>query len=1467
METFAEQIALFRAAADASYDWEEWIDPEGNLLYISPACNKITGYSPEEFLANPLLAEEIIHPADNSKFTSYTNQVTVDPTEAHMIDYRVIHRNGEVRWIEHGDQPVFDPKGQYVGRRRSYRDITRHKQTEEELRQSHQVIQALLQAATDAITVIDPEGNILLCNQKLSQRIGKNTNNVKGANLWAVFPPEVAEFRKKIVDQAFLTGQPVRTDDRGSLTNSFYDTVVYPIRNKEGRVDKAAIWAHDITERKRAEEEIRNQRQLLEVLLDGLMEIVIVSDPTGKILLANKVAAQKLETSLEELIGKKVFDLLPPEIAENRKRIGTQVIETGESVRIQERGIAGLYDSVYHPVKDEQGKVEKVAALSYDITELKNTEEELKKSEALYRSLVETSPDAIVFNTLENHFLAANRQFVKLFGYESLEEMKTSGLTGYDLLTRQDNPGIDQLVKGLIKTGRTRDNQYIGRSKDGSAFPLEVSSSVVLDNAGEAIGIISTARDISERIKAQEALRQNDLLLRTVVNSAPMVIVALNQHGIITLAEGNSLSRFGYQSSDLVGKDGFEMIDDLVKKNVFEMIGDRPEAIHHLRRALVGEELSAQYKTIWGSIIEIQFQPMLDNQNNVSGVIALAIDITQIKQTQEELAESEERFRNIYEQSPIGIELYDEKGRLLDANQACLDIFGVEDAMKIRGFELFNDPNLPEFAKTKLLDGDTVRFDAAFDFEKVKANKLYETRYSGIIYLDVQITPISGVGHDHPVKYLGQVQDITERKQAQEALQRSEQVLRTVINNSPVILAAMDEQGTITLAEGKPPAAVGFEAGDLVGKNALELIGGLPEGAKQIQRILAGEEFSDQYRSKRGAVFEFRYKPMFDQQKNYTGAIMVAVDVTGYTRAQEELRQSRNQLEVILNGSAESIVALDPEKNVIFANQLAASRYNYPSGEALAQDKEFPKSVDYFDEAGNLIPREQRPWYSALEGIACPPTIIHYYAQGEERARWIVIQSTPVFDENGKIQMGVVIAHDITDLKNAQQELEDARQDLERRVEERTLELAQTNQHLRDEIEMRKQAEKTIRQKVAHSEALARVAARVNAILDLKSVMQTISEETASALNYPGASIMLFNEEADCFEMVANTLGMVTDGSVSISNEKYKEYSQAYGPVIVIPDISTFPKIPYPELVAMRQTRSIVSVPLMHDGKTVGNLNVNSLGEIRLPTEDEIKLLKGFADQASIAIANARLFKQISENNIRLKALSEKLVKIQEEERRTLSRELHDEIGQMLTSLSLNCDIILKSLKGDEIDLPKITSEFKRTKKIVNQLVTQVRKLSLDLRPGMLDDLGLLPALLDHFERFSSQTNIKVQFKHHGVKSRYSSEVETAAFRIIQEALTNVARHANVSSVSINLWVDQGFLLLKVEDQGIGFDLEAIEKANTSVGISSMRERANLCGGELEIETTPGRGTCLTAELPLDNEPMWSENVNHDTVR
>ncbi len=284
-----------------------------------------------------------------------------------------------------------------------------------------------------------------------------------------------------------------------------------------------------------------------------------------------------------------------------------------------------------------------------------------------------------------------------------------------------------------------------------------------------------------------------------------------------------------------------------------------------------------------------------------------------------------------------------------------------------------------------------------------------------------------------------------------------------------------------------------------------------------------------------------------------------------------------------------------------------------------------------------------------------------------------------------------------------------------------------------------------------------------------------------------------------------------------------------------------------------------------HD-ELLGNLNVASIDEERIPDSSEMNFIKTMAERAKIGITKARLFEQVSESRKRLQVLSNKLVEIQEQERRTLARELHDEIGQSLTSLNLNLDFITRSLNDchgiSEVLQNDLQQHLQSASSTTVQLLDRVRKISLDLRPTMLDDLGLLPALFVLFDGFSSQTKIQIQFKHSGVERRFRSNIETAAFRIIQEALTNVAKHSETMSVSVRLWADHSFLRLQVEDDGIGFNPNISFQLKQTSGLSGMNERAAACGGILEIESEPGQGVRISAEFPLDNgKPDETDNL------
>lgn len=217
---------------------------------------------------------------------------------------------------------------------------------------------------------------------------------------------------------------------------------------------------------------------------------------------------------------------------------------------------------------------------------------------------------------------------------------------------------------------------------------------------------------------------------------------------------------------------------------------------------------------------------------------------------------------------------------------------------------------------------------------------------------------------------------------------------------------------------------------------------------------------------------------------------------------------------------------------------------------------------------------------------------------------------------------------------------------------------------------------------------------------------------------------------------------------------------------------------------------------------------------------------------------------ELSQANGALKALSQRLVDVQEAERRFVARELHDEIGQMVTGLKLVLETTLHPATAEE------QQGLDEALTLINDLMEQVRRLSIDLRPQMLDDLGLLIALDWHFKRYFKQTGIRVQFKHTPLEERLPTRLETAVYRIVQEALTNVARHARVKEVTVRLWTNPERVGIQIEDAGTGFDPFASSALRPSTGVAGMKERAELLGGDFTLESQSGAGTRITVELP-----------------
>jgi signal transduction histidine kinase len=210
-----------------------------------------------------------------------------------------------------------------------------------------------------------------------------------------------------------------------------------------------------------------------------------------------------------------------------------------------------------------------------------------------------------------------------------------------------------------------------------------------------------------------------------------------------------------------------------------------------------------------------------------------------------------------------------------------------------------------------------------------------------------------------------------------------------------------------------------------------------------------------------------------------------------------------------------------------------------------------------------------------------------------------------------------------------------------------------------------------------------------------------------------------------------------------------------------------------------------------------------------------------------------------------LQILARRLIEVHERERRHIARELHDEVGQVLTGLKL-------SLAAAAADAPPgLAAPLAEAQQALTELMGRVRGLSLDLCPALLDDLGLLPALDWLLERYIPYTGVQVELRHQGLDRRFPAEVESTAYRIIQEALDNVACHVGVTRVVVRLLADRQRLMLRIDDRGPGFELEAVRLAHPRGGLTGMLERVRLIGGLLTIETAPNAGTQIIAELPL----------------
>ena len=272
---------------------------------------------------------------------------------------------------------------------------------------------------------------------------------------------------------------------------------------------------------------------------------------------------------------------------------------------------------------------------------------------------------------------------------------------------------------------------------------------------------------------------------------------------------------------------------------------------------------------------------------------------------------------------------------------------------------------------------------------------------------------------------------------------------------------------------------------------------------------------------------------------------------------------------------------------------------------------------------------------------------------------------------------------------------------------------------------------------------------------------------------------------------------------------------------------------------------SLLGVPIMVQNRVIGAIQLDEPGCCHRFTPDDIRVMQGIADFAAVAIANARLYRESQEQKERSSELMRRLARVQEEERARISRELHDSMASTLLEIIYRAEALL-ARGGDE----HLRRELQVMLQSSRSTLGELRRIITDLRPSSVEVLGLPRALAALLDRLAATYGLQLE-RDIQEDLPLDSLLENSLYRLVQEAMNNVCRHSGASRVQVSLRIHDGSLLLRISDNGRGFDPSSCP---SGLGLGFMRERAELLGGSFHLESAPGRGTTLLLKAPISRQ-------------
>ena len=598
-------------------DYQAFLKTSQNVYYVDDETNEITNEGPEED-EEDVTRSAMIVPLKSGGSVKGIIQVSSYHPNAYT--------ENQLKMLEALSLHIASAEQNALLYTQLLNELNERKQVEEALRTSNDMAQAILNAATESVFLIEIDGTVIAANETTAARLGKRVEDLIGANTYVFLPPEIAEQRKIRVASVVSDRKPLIFEDERlgiCLENS-----LYPIFDNDGKIRRIAIYGRDITDRKKMEAALRASEEKYRVLIKSLDNVVVSLDEQGKVLYINDMAAEQLDSVAEDLIGKNMQDLFPEAFVSEQMKAVQQVIKEDKGVIFETiimiQGEPRWYRASVQPIHDEDGRVVQVLVNSTDIHDLKTTQQELqelnrtleervKQRSAEVQDLYDNAPSGYHSLDANGNIILINETELKWLGY-SREE-----IIGHSIMNFQ-SPASIAIFKSNFPSfkqhGWIKDLELEFIRKNGTILPVLINATVIYDENRNYILSRSTVMDNTEHKAADEALRNANLEMARAMRMKDEFLASMSHelrtplNGILGLSEALQLDVYGplneKQKSTLghvedSGRHLLELINDIldvskIEAGKFELemntcsLGELCQSSIHLTKGMAGKK-------------------------------------------------------------------------------------------------------------------------------------------------------------------------------------------------------------------------------------------------------------------------------------------------------------------------------------------------------------------------------------------------------------------------------------------------------------------------------------------------------------------------------------------------------------------------------------------------------------------------------------------------------------------------------------------------------------------------------------------------------------------------------------------------------------------------------------------------------------------------------------------------------------